>query len=101
MKTICALLTIRFIVSTTARLVRNFEVVLEVSVLRMTIRLRTFPKIPGMIMIGHITQYITVMAVSTASTSLLSPDADVNFPALIIFVTLSARLSVAAKLSVV
>ena len=50
--TICAPLTTRFIVSATARLVRNFEDVLEVSVFRMTIILRTLPKIPAMIIIG-------------------------------------------------
>ena len=100
-RTICALLTTRFKVSATAKLIRNFDVLFESSALLITIRLRTFPKIPGMIMIGHMTQYITVLAISTASTSLPSPCEYINFPALIKSVTLSARLSVAARLSVV
>ena len=93
-KTICVPLIIRCIVSATARLVRNFAVVLEVSVFRMTIRLRTLPKIPGMIMIGHITQYVTVLIISSVYTSLPGPGVDVTFPVLNKSVTLSPELSV-------
>ena len=92
--TICAPLTTRFIVSATARLVRNFEDVLEVSVFRMTIILRTLPKIPAMIIIGHITQYMTVLVINATYTSLSCPGEDVKFPAPIKFVTFSEGLTV-------
>ena len=80
-------------VSATARLVRNLEVVLESSVLRMTIRLMTFPKIPVMIMAGHTTPYIAILATTTVYTSVSCTGEDERFSALKV-VMLSTGLAV-------